>query len=72
MSESNDNARTPEEINAEKGFRLRIGNWLRETSYSSFHNEIAKSVIGQDALEDITLSIYLYMERVARKFGYRH
>ncbi|MCR5740158.1 MAG: AAA family ATPase [Lachnospiraceae bacterium] len=66
MSESNDNARPLEAINAEKGFRQQVGFWLRATSYNSFHNEIAKSVIGQDALEDITLSIYLYMERVAK------
>ena len=57
-------AMTQDDIN--KAHRTRLQCWLQRTSYRSFHSAIAEQVIGQPALSDVTLAVYLYLEKMAK------
>ncbi len=54
-------------ITGEAVYPLKAKAWLNRTSYTEFHRAIERQVIGQEALEDITLSIYHYIENLADK-----
>ncbi len=53
------------QISTEELTRRKIKKWLKEHSYLAFRNEIRKSVIGQTALDDVMICIYLYLEKIA-------
>lgn len=65
MSESNFTGNTEKEM-TEKGYRARIGNWVKRTPYKNFYEDIRTHIIGQDdALADACLEIYNYLEKMS-------
>ncbi len=55
----------------ETGEKIRqtICKWLKNTSFVDFRNAIKKSVIGQEELENVLLSIYTYLEKIGRGYS---
>lgn len=50
--------------------RAQLATWCRKTSFPEFLEEIRKSVIGQEELEDVALAVYAYIEKMGR--GAKH
>ena len=49
-----------------ESIRAQLATWCRKTTFPDFLEEIRKSVIGQEELEDVALAVYAYIEKMGR------
>ena len=49
----------------ENDLRMAIKNWLEETSFTDFENDLKKNVIGQEGLSTVLGSVYYYLNSIA-------
>ena len=59
-----------EKNNRSLGIRGQIAEWLKRVSYPEFQNAICETVMGQEGVEYILMSIYYYLSALAS--GKRH